>query len=152
VTAVDVAPARRTIAERLGVGFAMPAEAPPDADVVFHASASAAGLATAIASAGDEARIVELSWYGDGEVPVALGGPFHSRRLQLVSSQVGQVSPAHRPRWSRARRLAKALDLLADDALEALITEEIRFADLPAAMPRLLAPGAPGLATVVRYD
>lgn len=152
VTVVDVEPARAAVAAGLGVGFAPPGAAPADADVVFHASASAAGLATAIGCAGDEARVVELSWYGDGTVPAPLGGAFHSRRLSLVSSQVGQVSPSRRPRWSHRRRLAAALDLLADGAIDALITEEVAFADLPSAMPHLLAPGAPGLATLVRYD
>ena len=31
-------------------------------------------------------------------------------------------------------------------------TDEVAFDALPAALPRILAPGAPGLATVVRYD
>ena len=84
-------------------------------------------------------------------MPAPLGGAFHSRRLTLVSSQVGQVAPTRRPRWSYGRRLAKALELLADARLEALITEDVAFADLPQALPKLLAPGAKGLATVVDY-
>ena len=95
--------------------------------------------------------MVEVSWYGEGDVAAPLGGTFHSRRLQLVSSQVGQVSPRRRPRWTYARRLAKALELLADPRYEGLITGEVAFADLPGALPGLLAPGAAGLATVVRY-
>jgi hypothetical protein len=47
--------------------------------------------------------------------------------------------------------MAKALDLLVDDRLDALISEEIAFADLPAALPRLFAPGAPGLTAAIRY-
>ena len=100
VTLVDVAPERRALAEHLGVRFADPATAPPDADTIFHTSASAPGLATAIGCAGMEATIVELSWYGDGAVPAPLGGSFHSRRLRLISSQVGQISPSRRPRWA----------------------------------------------------
>ena len=96
--------------------------------------------------------MVELSWYGEGDVPAPLGGAFHSRRLTLVSSQVGQVAPSRRPRWTYGRRLAKALELLGDARLEALITEDVAFADLPQALPRLLAPGAKGLATVVGYE
>jgi hypothetical protein len=96
--------------------------------------------------------VVELSWYGEGDVPAPLGGAFHSRRLSLVSSQVGQVAPTRRPRWTYGRRLAKALELLGDARLEALITEDVAFADLPQALPRLLAPGAKGLATVVCYE
>jgi hypothetical protein len=95
--------------------------------------------------------VVEMSWYGDAPVAAPLGLDFHSRRLRLISSQVGQVSPSRRTRWSRRRRLDKALALLADERLDALITEEIAFAALPDELPRLLAPGASGLATLVRY-
>src|SRR5262249_33996281 len=63
ITLVDVQPARAALAERMGVGFALPADAPRDCDFVFHTSASAAGLATALGLAGDEASIIELSWY-----------------------------------------------------------------------------------------
>jgi threonine dehydrogenase-like Zn-dependent dehydrogenase len=122
-----------------------------EADVVFHASASAAGLATAIAAAGFEATIVEASWYGEGTVAAPLGGAFHSRRLKFISSQVGHVSATRRARWSYARRMAKALDLLADDRLDLLIDAEVAFAELPGVLPRLLAPGAAGLATAIRY-
>ena len=45
VTLVDLLPSRAALAERLGVGFALPAAAPADCDLVFHTSASAAGLA-----------------------------------------------------------------------------------------------------------
>lgn len=154
VTVVDLDASRQPIAESFGARFATPANfgAPGDADVVFHASAAAAGLAVALGAAGLEARVVELSWYGEGGVPAPLGGAFHSRRLTLVSSQVGQVAPTRRPRWTYGRRLAKALELLGDARLEALITEDVAFADLPQALPRLLAPGAKGLATVVGYE
>jgi hypothetical protein len=92
-----------------------------------------------------------MSWYGDLQVPAPLGLAFHHRRLKIVSSQVGQVSPSRRPRWTYARRMAKALTLLDDPRLDQLITEEVAFADLPAELPRLLAPGAPGLCTLIRY-
>ena len=153
VTVVDLDASRQPIAESFGARFATPADfgSPGDADVVFHASAAAAGLGVALGAAALEARVVELSWYGDGDVPAPLGGAFHSRRLTLVSSQVGQVAPTRRPRWTYARRLAKALELLGDVRLEALITEDVAFLDLPQALPRLLAPGAKGLATVVGY-
>jgi threonine dehydrogenase-like Zn-dependent dehydrogenase len=151
VTVVDIDPARRAIAELLGAGFEKPLDAPDGADVVFHTSATAAGLACALACAGDEATICEVSWYGDTAVTAPLGLTFHSRRLTLISSQVGQVAPSHRPRWSHRRRLEKALGLLADERLDALFTQEVAFPDLPADLPRLLAPDAPGLATAVRY-
>ncbi|RYE35171.1 MAG: zinc-binding alcohol dehydrogenase [Hyphomicrobiales bacterium] len=152
VTLVDVEPGRAAFAAKLGFGFALPDAAPRDADIVFHASATAAGLATAIAAAGTEARIIELSWYGEGAVPASLGGAFHARRLQLISSQVGLVSAARRVRWSYARRAEAAMALLADDRLDALITDEIAFGDLARRLPGLLAPGAAGLTAAICYE
>jgi threonine dehydrogenase-like Zn-dependent dehydrogenase len=84
VTLVDVDPSRAVLAQSFGCHFATPDTAPADADIVFHASASAAGLKTAIAAAGFEARIIELSWYGEGEVAAPLGGAFHSRRARTA--------------------------------------------------------------------
>jgi threonine dehydrogenase-like Zn-dependent dehydrogenase len=151
VTLVDVDGARAGLAQRLGVGFAQPADAPGEADVVFHTSASAPGLQTAIGLAGEEAAIVELSWYGAQKVSVELGGPFHSRRLKLVSSQVGKISPSRRIRWDYARRLAGALRLLEDPRLDVLVADEIAFADAVRRVPEVLAPGATGIAPVINF-
>lgn len=151
VTVVDVAPERAGVVASLGAQFRMPGGLAGDADIVFHASAQAEGLAVALGAAAIEGTIVELSWYGDRQVMVPLGGAFHSRRLKLISSQVGQVSPGRRPRWTYARRLRKALDLLGDDLLDQLITGEVAFENLPESLGEILAPGAPALATVVRY-
>lgn len=147
VTLVDIAPERAGLAERLGLRFLPPGAVQPDADLVFHASASAAGLATAIAAAAFEARIVEMSWYGAGSVAAPLGGAFHSRRLSLVSSQVGHVPAARRARWSRERRLVAALALMDDARLDALIGCELPITEAPARLPALLAGGgaAPGI-------
>jgi threonine dehydrogenase-like Zn-dependent dehydrogenase len=151
VQLVDVRAARRATAATLGVGFATPEAATPECDVVFHASATGDGLATAVRLAGLEATVVELSWYGAGTIPAPLGGAFHSRRLTLKASQVGAVAPAQRPRWTYARRLGLALTLLADPALDALISAECRFDELPAVMPAVLADGADVLCQAVRY-
>jgi threonine dehydrogenase-like Zn-dependent dehydrogenase len=151
ITAVDPDASRKPILEALGVAYAHPAEAPREADIVIHASATAAGLNTAIACAGFEGTIVEMSWYGDKPVSVDLGGAFHSRRLKLISSQVGMISPSRRPRWDYARRRALALSQLAHPALDALVAEEIAFADAPRELPRIFAAGAHALAPVIRY-
>jgi threonine dehydrogenase-like Zn-dependent dehydrogenase len=152
VIVCDVVHERAPIAHALGAVFEVPhALQHEEADIVFHTSATSAGLTTAILACANEASIVEVSWYGDGTVPVPLGSAFHSRRLRLISSQVGQVAPSHRTRWPHRRRLAKALDLLADDCLDGLITGEVAFGDLPSALPRLLAPSTSELVTAVRY-
>jgi len=151
VTLVDLDPSRRDFAKLFGVKFQKPLDGPSDCDVAFHASATSAGLACALACCGDEATVVELSWFGDHDPAVPLGAGFHSKRLKLISSQVGMVAASRRPRWPHARRLAKAVSFLADDRLDQLVTAEIAFDDLPAALPGLLEPGAHGLMTAVRY-
>ena len=151
VTLVDVRPDRAGLAESFGAAFALPDTVRDDADIVFHASASEAGLRTALAAGGFEARIVEASWYGDHAPAIPLGEAFHSRRLQLVGSQVGSVSPGRRPRWPHARRLAKALDLLHDARLDRLVTHVVPFDEAPSRLPSLLAGGEDALAILLDY-
>ena len=151
VTLVDVDAKRAELACHVGARFALPADAPDNADVVFHTSASAAGLNTAITLAGEEGTVVEMSWYGEQATAVHLGGPFHSRRLRLVSSQVGQVAASRRVRWTYARRLEAALKLLEDARLDALVAAAIPFAEAATRVPKVLAPGAAGIAPVITY-
>jgi threonine dehydrogenase-like Zn-dependent dehydrogenase len=151
VTLIDVEPSRAALARSLGVAFSAPESAPGDCDLVVHASGTGEGLSTALRLAGMEATVVEMSWYGRGEVPVRLGGTFHSRRLKLISSQVGQVAPSHRPRWTHKRRLAAALDLLRDTRLDALLAPAIEFADVPAKLPAILDASRNVLCQLVRY-
>jgi hypothetical protein len=151
VTLVDIAPERAGLARALSAGFATPDEAPRDCDLVFHASASAKGLATALGLAGEEATIVELSWYGAGEVAAPLGEAFHSRRLRLVASQVGKVAPSHRQRWTHGRRLSAALALLDDPALDVLLAPAIDFGELPARLAGLLASNGDARCPLIMY-
>lgn len=138
VTLVDVNHGRAELAKAFGVSFATPEGAKGDCDLVVHASGNPAGLGTALALAGEEATVVELSWYGDVAVTAPLGGAFHSRRLRLVSSQVGRIAPSHRPRWTHGRRLAAALALLADARLDLLLAPAVAFRDLPYRLPDIL--------------
>jgi hypothetical protein len=82
---------------------------------------------------------------------VALGGAFHSRRLRLVSSQVGRVAASHRSRWTTQRRLAAAISLLSDATLDALISPPISFAELPGKLGSILAPGSGILCQLIDY-
>lgn len=151
VTVVDMNSMRAGVAEKMGAGFAAPAHAPGDQDIVIHTSASEAGLESALSLAGTEATVVEASWFGDARPRLSLGAAFHSRRLTLKSSQVGMVSPGRRARFSHRRRLHTALGLLLDDKYDALITGEVGFSVLPSKLPAILDPAADGLATVVAY-
>ena len=151
VTLVDVDPARAGAASALGVAFAVPDAAPAGCDIVFHASATATGLQRSLDLLAPEGTVVELSWYGVEETPLHLGGGFHSRRLTIRSSQVGQVGRCRRGRRTTSERLRLALELLRDPAFEALLTGESRFADLPAVLPRLVSGDLPALCHSVTY-
>ena len=151
VELVDIDAARASLAAALGCRFALPQQASGDADLVIHASGSAAGLATALGLSGFEAKVVEMSWYGDASVAAPLGEAFHAKRLVLRSSQVGSVATAQRARWTHRRRLALALDLLADPVFDRLITGESRFDELPQVMARLASAPAGALCHVLRY-
>jgi threonine dehydrogenase-like Zn-dependent dehydrogenase len=144
VQLVDVDPKKETTARVLEVPFATPDAAAGGCDLVVHATGKGAGLATAIGLAGFEATVLELSWYGSGDVPAPLGGAFHSQRLTLQSSQVGSVAPARRARWSHRQRLAKALELLRDPMFGHLVSGESRFDELPQTMQILAADPPPG--------
>ena len=149
VTLVDLNPARATLAAKFGCHFALPDTAPPDQDLIIHASASEAGLRLALSCAGFEARIIEASWFGDAAPSMPLGEAFHSRRLRLIATQVGSIAPSMRGRRTYGQRLALALDLLADPVFDALLDGPTRFEQLPTFMPAILAPG--GLCHVVAY-
>ncbi|MFB0615927.1 zinc-binding alcohol dehydrogenase [Streptomyces sp. AGS-58] len=148
---VDADPGRAETARALGVDFAAPADALGDCDLVVHASATEAGLARALELLAPEGTVVELSWYGDRSVALPLGETFHSRRLTVRSSQVGTVSPAARAGRTYADRMALALDLLADPALDALVTGESAFEELPSVLPRLASGGIEALCHRIRY-
>ncbi len=151
VQLIDIDPDKAPIAAALGVGFALPGAASGDADLVIHASGAPEGLTTALGLAGFEARIVELSWYGDRAVTLPLGEAFHSRRLQLISSQVGAVAPARRARWDDRRRLALALELLLEPRFDVLLAPARPFSDLPEIMAELAARPSKVMCQVIRY-
>src|SRR6185295_9739403 len=152
VELVDTNPARAGVAAALGVRFAAPERASEGADVVIHASGSAAGLALALRVAGFEATIVEMSWYGNHVVPLPLGEGFHARRLTIKSSQVGNLAPSQRARWDARRRMQLALSMLADPALDALITGESPFEALPQVMAQLASAPGETLCHRIRYS
>lgn len=151
VTVVDPDAGKAAVARSLGGVFHTAPDEEGDFDVVVHASGNPAGLQTALRVAGDEATIVELSWFGNRQVELALGEAFHSRRLTIRSSQVGRIPPRRRPRWTHRRRLETALALLADDGLDCLIDGESSFFELPAVMRSLADGSRSGLCHRVRY-
>jgi len=152
VELVDLRAERAPIARAFGASFALPEDAQGERDLVVHTSGSEAGLRTCLSSAGSDAIVLELSWFGEAEVSLPLGAAFHARRLCLRSSQVGTLSPRARSRFDHRTRLALALALCKDPVLDVLFDEDIRFESLPEAMPQLTLPESGSLCQRLRYE
>jgi threonine dehydrogenase-like Zn-dependent dehydrogenase len=152
VTLVDVDDGRANVAAALGVDFALPADAADGRDLVVHTSATSAGLQQSLDLLAPEGTVIDLSWYGDADVTLSLGGAFHSRRLGIRASQVGVVAAARRETRTTTDRLTLALDLLADPAFDALLTGVSRFEELPEVMPRLASGDLTALCQVITYE
>ena len=152
VTLVDVDPGRADVASALGVDFALPADAAEGRDLVVHASATSAGLQRSLELLAPEGTVIDLSWYGDSEVRLSLGGAFHSRRLGIRASEVGTLSPARSGRRESAERLALALELLRDPAFDALLTGQSHWRELPDVMARLADGSLPALCHTITYE
>jgi threonine dehydrogenase-like Zn-dependent dehydrogenase len=152
VTLVDPEPDRAEIAQALGVRFARPEDAPRYLDLVVHTSGTGAGLQTSLDLLGDDRTVTDLSWYGDTPVELSLGGRFHSARLGVRASQVGEVAIARRGRRTREDRLRLALSLLRDPAYDVLLTGESPFAELPEVMAKLASGSTPALCHTITYD
>ena len=151
VVAFDIDAGRARVAHALGLTFTSEAPVAADADLVVHASGQEAGLRSALAAAGMEATILELSWYGNRSVSLPLGEAFHSRRLTLKSSQVGRIPADRAARWTHRRRMEAALELLLDPRLDALISGESDFEYLPRTMAKLSQDPAGALCHRIRY-
>jgi NADPH:quinone reductase-like Zn-dependent oxidoreductase len=152
VTVVDTDASRAEVAERLGAAFAPPPDAPTDLDLVLHASGTSAGLQLSLDLLGADGVVTDLSWYGDAPVELTLGGRFHSARLGIRASQVGEIAEARRSRRTHADRMALALRLLADPAYDALLTGESAFAELPEVMGKLASGSLPALCHTITYE
>lgn len=138
ITLIDINPAREELSKQLGFGFSAPDARAGECDVVIHTSASEQGLDLALRLAGKGATVVEASWYGTSAPKVDLGANFHDKRLRLISSQVGSLPSHQSARWSFSRRLGLAISLLADPALDALISSESSFDNLAKDYSRIL--------------
>lgn len=154
LTIVDVDRAKRERAETFGAHFSSSSDAialSDDFDCVFHTSGHGAGLTTALALAGFEAKIIELSWYGATEVSLPLGQTFHSRRLQIIASQVGHIPSHRRARFDYGRRLGAVAKLLDDVRLDTLIGAHFAFDDAPRRFAEVVA-RRNGFAPIIRYS
>ncbi len=152
VALVDVDDDRAATARSLGVDFTLPGDAAEGRDLVVHTSATSEGLQRSLDLLAPEGTVIDLSWYGDAQVQLSLGGAFHSARLGIRASQVGAVAAARRGRRSASERLSLALGLLRDPAFDALLTGSSPFEDLPEVMARLADGSLPALCHTITYS
>ena len=123
VVVVEPLEARRILARQLGADIALPPGEPfGEVDVAIEVSGAPGALDQALRCVAFGGTVIVASWYGTKPVPLLLGGPFHRRRLRIVSSQVSTVDAALQPRWNYARRLALARDVLSTLQLQPLIS------------------------------
>jgi threonine dehydrogenase-like Zn-dependent dehydrogenase len=120
-------------------------------DVIFHTSASNQGLQYAIDHVCKDGVVIELSWYGNRQMNLCLGGNFHYNRVKLISSQVSVVSP-FAPIKSFKERKDIACSILLNNVFDEIITNEVSFNDLPSYFDGLKnSDNKTALATIVKY-
>jgi threonine dehydrogenase-like Zn-dependent dehydrogenase len=122
-----------------------------DYDVAFNTTSNEMALQQCIDAVGAEGRVVELSWYGTKKVTVNLGGDFHYKRKQLISSQVSQIPADHLARWDYKRRKEVVFKLLQSELFDEHITDEIAFEDAPDFFDTLRNGSFDGLGCCLKY-
>ena len=151
VTIVENHPTKAVLAEKMGFHAADANSLSADFDMIFHASGSPEGLQLALDQTGFEGKIVELSWYGDTEAPLKLGGRFHNKRLRIISSQVSHIPAEMRPHWDKNRRKKLVFRLLENELFDQHMTHTVSFSELPSLYSRLIQGPSDGLNYLVRY-
>lgn len=114
VVSIEPDESRRRLALQLGATESMPPTDAPRkrADVSIECSGAPAALQGAIDSTVDCGRVVVASWYGQKAVNLTLGTSFHRSHIEIVASQVSEITGPHARRWSKARRFEAAWELL----------------------------------------
>lgn len=127
----EKSPARAKLARSFGFKVSDPQQIRQKFDVSFNVSSSAEGLQLCLDHTGKEGRVVELSWYGEQSVQLELGKYFHSQRLKLISSQVGQIPSTRTARWDYQRRKQTVFKLLQNPDFDLHLTHIMPFESAP---------------------
>ena len=100
-------------------------------DICFHCSGRPEGLRYCLQQSKTEAKIIELSWYGDKNVSLPLGIDFHYKRIKLIASQVSKIPYQLIEKHNFKTRKKLVLDLLKNIELPAVLFHTIPFDELP---------------------
>jgi threonine dehydrogenase-like Zn-dependent dehydrogenase len=130
VIAVDLMPARRELALRLGAAEALDGRGAAEAikaltggrgaDLCIEASGATPALHEAIRACAYSARVVAMGFFQGEARQLFLGEEFHHNRIAVVCSQISGVSPALQGRWDRLRLTTSFMRLAAEGRLELL--------------------------------
>lgn len=127
---LDKQEARRQWAESQGFIPFSPQKSKPF-DIAFHCTGNEVALQQCIDAVGFEGKVIELSWYGEKDISIRLGGSFHQERKQLISSQVSHLPPLHQSRWDFTRRKELVFKLLKNPVFDQLPTKIYPFEAAP---------------------
>jgi len=125
---------------------------PTGADLSYELSGNPAALDRAIAATGFSGRVVVGSWYGQKRANLELGGRFHRSRIRLLSSQVSTLAPEWTGRWTKARRLQVAWQMLEQVKPARFITHRFSLAQAPEAYDLLDQHPEEALQVLFTYD
>lgn len=99
----------------------------------IETSGAPPALQTAISNTGDRGWIVVPAWYGSRPVTLSLSPEFHLRALNIKSVFVMSVGGDESVRWTNARRVATALEILDEIDPQKLVARRIPFDRAPEA-------------------
>jgi len=152
VSVLETDPVKQDVANQLGLlCYGSPGEINTRFDMAFNCTSNEQGLQTCIDKTGLEGQIIELSWYGTGQVKIGLGGTFHSERKRIVASQVSRIPDEKASRWNNKRRKELVFELLKNPEYDKLITREIDFEDTPQFFDSLREGNNNDIGIVIKY-
>tara|TARA_Y100000768_G_scaffold376426_1_gene348469 strand:+ start:5541 stop:6509 length:969 start_codon:yes stop_codon:yes gene_type:complete len=149
VIVVDKDISKKRVCKHLDIEFENSINCISNPDIIYECTGNASVLSEIIKKAPLETKICILSWYGKQESKIKMGENCFSRRLELIFSQVGNITSIKTKKWNNLSRRSLALDLLDDMKLDILIDKkEITLKDLPLFFKK---GNINGLCKVVRY-
>ena len=115
----------------------------------FHCSATQEGLQFCIDNTGMEAKIIDLSWYGNKSVELKLGTSFHYQRKKIISSQVSHIPGHLSKKWTYLSRKKLVFKLLQEGVFSDIPREIISLENAPKHYQQLLQ--KPVSTTIIKY-
>ena len=149
VTVIDNNASKKKLCKFFNIDFENNINCIKDPDIIFECSGNASVLSDLINNSTLETKICILSWYGKQQSKIKMGENCFSRRLEIIFSQVGNITPIQSKKWDNLSRRALALKLLDNKKLDSLIDkQEIKLKELPNFFKK---GNTNGLCKVVKY-